>query len=51
MKKILAVLLSTLTIASLAITASAEVPAAAYPASGTAIPDGSVCIKGELIGN
>ena len=51
MKKILAVLLSTLTIASLAITASAEVPAAAYPSSGTAIPDGSVCIKGELIGN
>ena len=51
MKKILAVLLSTLTVASLAITASAEVPAAAYPASGTAIPDGSVCIKGELIGN
>ena len=51
MKKILAVLLSTLTIASLAITASAEVPAAAYPASGAAIPDGSVCIKGELIGN
>ena len=51
MKKILAVLLSTLTVASLAITASAEVPAAAYPASGTAIPEGSVCIKGELIGN
>ena len=51
MKKILAVLLSTLTVASLAITASAEVPAAAYPSSGTAIPDGSVCIKGELIGN
>ena len=51
MKKILAVLLSTLTVASLAITASAEVPAAAYPASGAAIPDGSVCIKGELIGN
>ena len=51
MKKILAVLLSTLTVASLAITASAEVPAAAYPSSGAAIPDGSVCIKGELIGN
>ena len=51
MKKILAVLLGILTVASLAITASAEVPAAAYPASGTAIPDGSVCIKGELIGN
>ena len=51
MKKILAVLLGILTVVSLAITASAEVPAAAYPASGTAIPDGSVCIKGELIGN
>ena len=51
MKKILAVLLGILTVASLAITASAEVPAAAYPASGKAIPDGSVCIKGELIGN
>ena len=51
MKKILAILLGILTVASLAITASAEVPAAAYPASGKAIPDGSVCIKGELIGN
>ena len=51
MKKILAVLLGILTVVSLTITASAEVPAAAYPASGTAIPDGSVCIKGELIGN
>ena len=51
MKKILAVFLGILTVVSLAITASAEVPAAAYPASGTAIPDGSVCIKGELIGN
>ena len=51
MKKIFAVFLGILTVVSLAITASAEVPAAAYPASGTAIPDGSVCIKGELIGN
>ena len=51
MKKILAVFLGILTVVSLAITASAEVPAAAYPASGTAIPDGSVCIKGEIIGN
>ena len=51
MKKFFAILLSALTVASFAITVSAETTGANYPSSGVAIPDGSVAITGELIGN
>ncbi len=51
MKKFFAILLSALTVASLAITASAETTPEGYPSSGVAIPDGSVAITGTIIGN
>ena len=51
MKKLFSVILGTVLAASFAVTASAEVPAAGYPASGTTAPEGSVIIAGSLIGN